>query len=311
MEVKKWDGEPIKIPGWYSGIPIERYHSPKLCDGPAVSSTDLRTCYHKSPAHMFARWAENEDREQHEMTRAQTLGAAAHHLLLGEDGFKLKFVAQPEQYRDKKTAEWKPWTYQATVCKDWREKQVSAGRIIVTVKELKAIVQMAKSLTLEPLVKEGLLSGHIECSGFFKDKQTGLWIKVRPDVVPMGGEFVDLKTASEVTTPALMYSVRSYGYNMQAALIWEACEALDQPFESFMLLFIETSAPFCARVVPMPDEDMGLGREQNRLAIRKVKASIDAGHWPGPGEGDLTSLGLSKDERVRIRERLSMEGVSA
>ncbi len=307
MKVTPWDGKRITEPGWYSGIPIERYHSAELCDGPAVSSSDLRTCFHKSPAHMFVRWAENPDREEQEMTRAQTLGAAAHHLLLGEDNFKLKFVAQPETYRDKKTAELKPWTYQANFCKDWRTKQTDAGRIVVTVKELKAIVQMARTLALEPLVKEGLLSGHIETSGFFRDQQTGLWVKVRPDVVPMGGEFIDLKTASEVTTPALMSSVRSYGYNQQGALIWEACEALEQPFESFMLLFVETAAPFCARAVPMPDEDMGLGREQNRHTMRKIKACIDAGHWPGPGEGELIALGLSKDERERIRARLTAE----
>ena len=309
MQVTEWDGKKITRAGWYSHIPIEKYHGPDICDGPAVSSSDLRTCWHKSPAHMFANWAENPDAERREMTRSMILGAAAHHLLLGEDNFKLKFVAQPELYRDKKTAEEKPWNNNSTVCKEWRARHENAGRVVVTVKELKSIVKMAQSLSLEPLVKEGLLSGHIECSGFFKDKETGLWIKVRPDVVPMSGEFVDLKTAAEVTTPALMSSVRSYGYNMQASLIWEASEALDQPFESFMLLFIETAAPYCARVVPMPDEDMGLGREQNRLAIRKIKASIDTGHWPGPGEGDLIALGLSKDERERIRSRLTAEGV--
>ena len=311
MEVRKWDGKPIKNPGWVSGIPIEKYHSQGICDGPAVSSSDLRTCWHKSPAHMFVNWAENPKAEEREMTRAMTLGAAAHHLLLGEDNFKLKFVGQPALYRDKVTAEDKAWNNNALVCKKWNAEQREAGRIIVTEKELRAIVEMSRSLALEPLVKDGLLSGHVECSGFFKDKETGLWLKVRPDVVPMGGEFVDLKTASEVTTPALMLSVRSYGYNQQGALIWEVCEGLDQPFESFMLLFAETAAPFCTRVVPMPDEDMGLGREQNRLAMRKIKASIDAGHWPGPGEGDLIALGLSKDERERIRARLTAEGVSA
>jgi hypothetical protein len=309
VQVTKWNGKRITKAGWYSHVPIEVYHGPDICDGPAVSSSDLRTCWHKSPAHMYSKWAENPKREERTETRSMILGSAAHHLLLGEDGFKLKFVAQPELYRDKKTAEEKPWNNNATVCKDWKAKHEDAGRTVVTVKELRAIVEMARSLALEPLVKEGLLSGNIECSGFFKDKETGLWLKVRPDVVPMSGEFVDLKTAAEVTTAALMSSVRSYGYNQQASLIWEVCEALGQPFESFMLLFIETAAPFCARVVPMPDEDMGLGREQNRLAMRKVKACIDTGHWPGPGEGDMQALGLSKDERERIRTRLTAEAM--
>jgi len=311
VEVTKWDGKRISRPGWYSNVPIEKYHAPEMCDGPAVSSSDLRTCYHKSPAHMFCRWAENPKAEERTPTRSMILGAAAHHLLLGEEGFKLKFVAQPELYRDRKTAEEKPWNNNATVCKDWKAKHEDAGRTVVTIKELRVIVEMARSLALEPLVKEGLLSGHIECSGFFKDRETGLWIKVRPDVVPMGGEFVDLKTAAEVTTPALMSSVRSFGYNQQGALIWEACEALELPFQSFMLLFVETAAPFCARMVPMPDEDIRLGRRQNRHALRRIKSSLDADHWPGPGEGELIALGLSKDERERIQSHLASEGMSA
>ena len=310
MKVQDWNGEPISQPGWYSGIPIERYHSAGMCDGYAVSSSDLRTCWHKSPAHMFCRWAENPKAEEREMSRSMILGAAAHHLLLGEDNFKLKFVGQPETYPDKKTGEQKPWTYAANFCKDWRAKQEEHGLTVVTVKELNAIIEMAKSLALEPLVNEGLLNGHVECSGFFKDQQTGLWIKVRPDVVPTGPDFIDLKTASEVTTPALMMSVRSYGYNQQGALIWETCEALEQPFDSFLLLFVETAAPFCARPVPMPDEDLGLGREQNRFVLNQIKSCIDTKHWPGPGEGDLTALGLSKEERERIRTRLKVEGLS-
>ena len=59
MQVTKWNGKKITKAGWYSGIPIERYHSADLCDGPAVSSSNLRTCWSKSPKHMFAEWCEN------------------------------------------------------------------------------------------------------------------------------------------------------------------------------------------------------------------------------------------------------------
>ena len=69
---------------------------------------------------------------------------------------------------------------------------------------------MARSLALEPLVNEGLLQGHVETSGqYFKDQETGLWIKVRPDVASRPAlDFVDLKTASEVITQALQYTIR-------------------------------------------------------------------------------------------------------
>jgi len=37
MKITKWNGKPITKPGWYSGIPIETYHSAGICDGKAVS----------------------------------------------------------------------------------------------------------------------------------------------------------------------------------------------------------------------------------------------------------------------------------
>jgi len=259
---------------------------------------------------MFAEWCENPEAEPREPSRAMILGAAAHHLLLGEENFKTKFIGRPETYRDLKTAVEKPWNNNAHACQDWNLKQAKAGKVVVTVKELESIVAMARSLALEPLVNEGLLQGHVETSGFFKDQETGLWIKVRPDVIPSGPDFVDLKTASEVITPALQYTIRAYGYHQQGALVWECCDALEHPFESFMLMFIETARPFCARTVPLMDDDLARGRAQNRAMLKRIRACLDADHFPGPGEGELRALALSNDERARIDERLKLEGVA-
>ena len=260
---------------------------------------------------MHAQWCENPQYEPREVTRAMVLGQAAHHLLLGEEGFKEKYAAQPETYRDVKTAVVKPWTYQANVCKEWRDRQIDAGLTVITVKELDAVVEMAKSLALEPLVTAGLLSGHVECSGFIRDKETNLWIKVRPDVIPPKDDtFVDLKTTAEVVTPALQSTIRNFGYHQQGALIWEVCEALGLPFSSFMLMFVETANPWCARTVPLVPEDLGRGRQMNRYGLRKIRAAIDTGHWAGPGEGELIELGISLDERARIDATLKREGLA-
>ena len=309
MKVRVWDGKPISEPGWVTGLPIEKYHSAGICDAPAVSSSNLRKCWTHSPAHMNAQWCENPDAEAKEPSRAMILGQAAHHLFLGEDGYSTKFVVQPETYPDKKTGLKKPWHNGADFCKDWNAK--FADRVIITAKEAKAIVAMSKSLASEAMVQNGLLNGEVECSGFWKDRETGLWLKVRPDVIPTdSGDFADLKTASEVTTPALMSSIRTLAYHMQGALIWEVAEALDQPFESFTLMFIETANPWCARTAPMDDTDLALGRQQNRLMLRQIKSCMEAGRFPGPGDGDPRPMPLSKDERTRIEERLKIEGLA-
>lgn len=310
MEVKEWDGKPIRVPGWYSNVPIERYHSEGLCEGPSVSSSDLRLCWQKSVKHMFSRWAENPNAVEREPSREMILGAVTHHLILGEDGFKTKYVASPEQYRDLKTAEWKDWTYKANFCKNWRAEQEALGRTVVPMKDFKAVVKMAESLALETLVKDGLLNGHVETTGVFIDKPSGLWVKVRPDVVPPTDDvFIDLKTARDVTTPALQYSLREHGYHQQGALIWQACEELGHPFASFMLMSVETSDPWCARTDPVNQDDMSLGRLMNRSSMNKVSEAIARDHWAGPAEGELEDLCLALDERVRIQNRLKREGL--
>jgi hypothetical protein len=310
MKVREWDGRPITENGWVSGIPIEKYHSAGICDGVAVSSSNLRTCWIKSPAHMFSSWCENPDADPITPSRFMILGQAAHHLFLGEDNFSSKFVTQPETYRDVKTGEEKEWTYKANACKAWRDKYVDAGKVIVSLKDLQAIIEMAKSLAAEALVQQGLLNGLVECSGFFKDRETGLWCKCRPDVIPTdSGDFADLKTTSEVLTPAIQSSIRSYAYHQQGSLVWECCEVLDQPFESFTLMFIETAKPYCARAVPLTDDDLARGRLQNRAMLRKIKGCMDIGHWPVPGEGDHSAMPLGKDERERIDARLKLEGM--
>jgi hypothetical protein len=307
MQVIPWNGRPITTPGWYSNIPIEAYHAAGICEGVAVSSSNLRKCWTHSPAHMNAQWCENPDADPITPSRFMILGQAAHHLFLGEDDFASKFIAQPAEYPDKKTGLKKPWHNGSDYCKAWNDKY--SDRIIVTLKELQAIIEMSKSMAAEALVQQGLLTGHVECSGFIKDQETGLWIKVRPDVIPTdSGDFADLKTASEVTTVALMKSIRTYSYHQQGSLIWEVCETLSQPFESFILMFIETAKPFCARSVPLTDDDLARGRLQNRWALRKIKQCMELKHFPGPGEGDTSAMPLSKDERERIDARLKLEG---
>jgi len=311
MKAIKWNGSQITKPGWYSGIPLEIYHSPKICDGYAVSSSDLRTCWRQSPAHMRAKWAENPQREVKTPPRHYVLGSAAHHLLLGEDHFKTKYIAQPLTYRDKVTARDKTWHNGADYCKAWNAKQVASGKVWVTQDELKIIVEMSRSLALEPLVQEGLLRGYVEMSGFVKDQETGLWLKVRPDVVPtLTGDFVDLKTAADVTTVALQSSIRSYGYHQQGGLIWEVAEALEHPFESFLLMFIETDVPYCARTVPLTDDDLARGRLMNRAMLRQIADCLAKGRFPGPGEGDMRPLPLADAERERIDARLKFEKVA-
>lgn len=298
---------PITKPGIYSGVPLAVYHSDAFTPGMSVSSSNLRTMWAKSPAHMHAKWAHNPNRidDSGDETKWMRFGRAAHHLFLGEDDFSTQFVMQPGQYSDAKTGEIKPWNNNSGPCRAWHAQQREAGRTVLAQSELDKVLPMVANLKLDPLVTSGALRGLVEHSMVAQDRETGLWLKSRPDVIPHDGDYVDLKMSNDVTDLAVMGSLKNFGYQMQGGMVWEVCDQLGLPFTSFTLLLIETEPPHCVRAVPLSDEDLARGRQQCRAMMRETIRCIDKGHWPGPGEGELRPIPLGSAERASIDARLA------
>ena len=82
----------------------------------------------------------------------------------------------------------------------------------------------------EPLIKAGILNGLVEHTMVYQDKETGVWIKVRPDCVPTdGADISDLKTIADITDDGIEKAIGDTGLNMQGAMVGEACrEVLGQ-----------------------------------------------------------------------------------
>jgi hypothetical protein len=285
MEIIDWPrGKLITEPGIYRGLPIEIYHG-QPCDGPSISSSGLRKIFNESPAHYWVSSSLNPKRIEEAPNKFLTLGKAAHHLLLGEADFSTSFIVRPEEFPDWKT----------NASKAWRAEQEAAGRTVLTPEQIDTIRAMAHSLAGHPLVANGILAGDVETSLVWRDKETGIWLKARPDAIPTSsGDFADLKTASSVATEDLEKSIYSYGYAQQAALIAEGFEALTgRKAESFNLVFVETSAPFCCRVGALKGDDLARGAEANRSALRVFAHCLERGLWPGPGGYDAAPLGMT------------------
>ena len=311
MKVIKWDGKPISKPGIYSGIPLDTYHQPDICDGPSVSSSILRTIIGESPAHFYCYWLGNKNHVEKETPRHFVVGRAAHHLFLGEKFFTEKFVVQPEDYEDENGAI-KKWTYGAKACKEWRDIQERTGRLILTAAEFEDIKGMAVELGMDPLVKEGALNGLIEHSIFWKDKKTGIWLKARPDTIPGdSGDFVDYKTTVSVQWHALERSIEDFNYHMQGALVLRgAREVLEMPNPSFTLVWQEKKPPYCVRSTVLKDNEIAEGERGNRMAIDTFARCLKSGKWPGPGgdREDAVPIERSEAAQKRFEERLLIMG---
>lgn len=318
-EIIKWTGGKITKPGIYADVPIEFYHS-DCCDGPSASSSNLRQIVNESPGAYWDRSYLNpavKPEDRIDESKALLLGRAVHHLILSQRGFARAFVIQPKTYFHTKEYETKPWSNGATDCKKWNREQREAGLSILTENDVETIKGMAKTLARDVLVKEGLLNGLVEHSIFWKDKKTGIWLKIRPDTIPVlpvhtGGasaDVTDLKTILGVDYTDMHRSLEDNAYYQQCGLIREGFrEVLNADISTFTLMFIEKTRPFFARPMFVKDADMDLGDEANRVGLDVMARCIISGEWPGPGRGPgremIEYLGLTDAARDRISARL-------
>ncbi len=303
IEATVWDGKTVKAPGLFSGIPLSRYHGPKICAGPSVSSSGLRKIVSESAAHFYAEWSENPGRLEPKDTKAFIIGRATHHLLLGERWFARSFVIRPE------TVQGYAWNGNRLECKGWLAEQKQLGRTVLTADDVEKIKGMATALGRHPLVVAGILRGQIERSIIWQDKKTGLWVKSRPDAIPTGsGDFSDLKTCQSVQWYDLQKDLNNFGYHAQGAIVRMAAQqvlGIDYKDFTFSLVCVEKEPPYCPRVIQLKDDDLDLGEQQNRKALDLIANCIKTNDWPGPGDHeDAVHVGVSDWYRERAMEQL-------
>ena len=153
------------------------------------------------------------------------------------------------------------------------------------------------------------------CAADWKDAETGIWIKSRPDVIPnASGDYSDLKTTASVTTDALQKSIAAFHYPMQAAVVGMASDAvLGISMQTFTLVWVEKADPWCVRVTTLTPEDIARGVMQVRAALRTMARCLDSGQWPGPGGDRLDGeyLDLPAYAQKRIDTELELQAAEA
>jgi PDDEXK-like domain of unknown function (DUF3799) len=311
ITVRKWNGKPIDMPGIYSGIPIEIYHSDIAVADVSISSTGLRAIFNPtadhatSPAHYWVNSPYNSNRIEKKETESIILGRAAHHLIFGEKKFKETFAIRPEVLNER------PWQGNRLECKGWVFDQAAAGMTVVTAEQIEKIKGIADRLLREPMVKSGLLNGLIEHSAFARDPETGVWLRIRPDAMPSDGlDFVDLKIVHSITDRDIQRSIETYGYYQQGALVQTVMKLLTRAdINSFTLVFCESAPPHCVKIRTLKPHEIKRGENVNRIGLRKFAKCLSEKSWPGPDDGrmDAAYVEMSEWAGKRIDEAVERE----
>lgn len=296
-------GQKITEPGAYRNVPMAAYHG-QPCDGPSISSSGLRTIFTKSLAHYWDKSSLNPDRQEDDDTEAMILGRGAHHVLLGESDFEKHFVIRPDEAPDGRA-----WNGNNKSCKQWLAERALEGLTVLTPNQVEYIRGMAKTLAAEPPIQGGMLNGHIELSLFWKDEETGIWLKARPDAVPNDADIADLKCVSDVSDEGIAKGLGDRAYHQQAALVSEGMlKIFSRVMENFFLIYVEQKRPHCVRIETVYPEEIDAGIKENHAALRLFKRALDTNYWPGPKNraGDGGFIRRTPWSRTQAERRLEL-----
>ena len=321
LKINKWNGEKISEPGIWSDVPDHVYHGADLCTGPSISSSGLRTIFTKSPLDYWVNSPFNPNRLPQEDSRAFIVGRALHFLCL-EGKFKERFVCRPEDYEDEKGS-LKKWTRASAYCKKWEAEAEELGLAVITPAELEMLRGMAGLLPWQKgledcglmnnaVVRAGALEGLVEHAIIAVDKETGVFIKAKPDVLPVDSrDAADLKSTQAIDTRSLVRTLEDYRYDCQSEIISRCLEqAAGYRLENFALIFVTKPEPHEVAVRELRHFDLDAARLDMDAAIRTFAVCMERGKWPGVGGGEEDARYLersqwSRDRAIERREQLS------
>ncbi|HAW0091043.1 TPA: PD-(D/E)XK nuclease-like domain-containing protein [Escherichia coli] len=175
----------------------------------------------------------------------------------------------------------------------WRNNP--EGKVLVTHQQLATAQAIQSALLSHPTA--GMLLTHpsraVEVSYFGFDEETGLEVRVRPDLeIDLDGVRIgaDLKTISmwnvkqESLRARLHREIIERDYHLSAAMYCETA-ALDQ----FFWIFVNKDENYhWIAIIEASAELLELGMLEYRKAMRNIATGFDTGEWPAPITADYT-----------------------
>jgi hypothetical protein len=232
----------------------------------AISSHGLMLV-EQSPAHF--RQSQLAPRES---SPAQALGTLVHLLTLEPEREAHEVAVAPEL--DRRTKAGKE-AYDAFHVE-------SQGKLIVTADDLARARAIREAVMAQPFARALLADGQAETTLLWRDQETGVDCKARPDWLCAGHQVVlDVKTARDASADAFARAAGSYAYHLQAALYLDALGQCGLGERTFVFLVVETEPPYAVALYQLDEAALHAGRIRYRRALAHYAECLASGLWPG------------------------------
>lgn len=254
-------------------IPIADYHGREVCDSPSISASGLKRIL-KCPLKYWYESALNPNRVS-VYKREFEFGKAAHDLVLDGVGWPDRYHILPEGFTRAASKKLAAEIAEADAAED-------AGKVILSHKDAVTVMAMAEVMKQHPIYA-ALAHGKPEQTLIWRDKETGVWCRVRPDFLPDNKQHIpDYKTCQSAHPDDFARDMRNYGYHMQGAYYLDGIEAVFgiKP-QSFYLIAQEKEPPYIVQPFHLDAECIEWGRKLNRQALRTFAKCLETNTWPG------------------------------
>jgi hypothetical protein len=147
---------------------------------------------------------------------------------------------------------------------------------------------MRDELVRHPIAKKAFTGGKPEVSAAWKDAETGLWLKTRPDYL-RSGLALDYKTTITVSREAWRRQAANLRYHISAAFCIDILAHLGEQLD-YAFVVQEKTPPYCVAVRVLSAEFLQAGRTIYRDALRTFADCAAKGVWPGYPEVETVEI---------------------
>jgi len=248
-------------------ISIDDYHS-----GEGISASQLKKAV-KSTAHFFV-----EEPKEKEQKSCFNMGHAFEDMLLEGGELDDKYwIFDPEKRPHPET------TFNNKENKNWKIEQFEKNKdkIVITEKELIDLKGMLKSCQNERI--QAAIKGDIikQGSGYWIDKESGLLLKTRPDVIKKRAEYsvfiLEVKTAEDSSPETFAKSFAKFLYGIQCATQVDGVEkTLGVKVAYYYYLVVEKKAPYNAQIYTVNPVDIDTHRAIYKKLCMNIKEAKES-----------------------------------
>ena len=248
----------MTIPTGFKEISNEDYHAGEGLGSTGIKKMLITPADYKTPT---------------TRTPAMAFGSMVHAYVLEPDVFNEQYTMAPPDYNGRTNAG-----------KQFKAETEAAGKELISAAEFDLIKNIKQALKENEKASRLFweTEGINEIAGYWKDKETGVLCKLKPDRrIDNLRYIIDLKTCNNAEKIEFNKSVFNFGYYISAAHYLNGMtEITGEPWETFIDIAVEKTPPFKVGVYPLSDTWLYCGREKCKEGIRRYAECMATDNWP-------------------------------